>query len=205
MSEEAKAGQEIAKVAGKAIDAGTDLAKFFGKALGTVPEDIVGLTFGDYLNELRIRNLDKIRRKTEQILEEREVEGTTPISTKLAIPLFEAASEESDEMLQDIWARLMANAMDPSRDASLRRVYIDTLKQFEPEDACVFVKMYRAKTGPERNKQVLAGSLKLRQTLVNVSLNHLTSLGCLTPTNHLTDLGRELWLAIRDEVENQRS
>ncbi len=34
-----------------------------------------------------------------------------------------------------MWAELLANAMDPNKDTSLQRVFIETLKQFEPIDA----------------------------------------------------------------------
>ena len=119
-----KAVQETAKAGRALVEAGSDLASFVGKALGTVPEDTVGLVGGDHLRELRIRNLDKISRKTEDILSERGVEDPEPIGLKTLLPALEAASEETDETLQEMWAELLANAMDPNKDTSLQRVFI---------------------------------------------------------------------------------
>ncbi len=101
----AKAVEETAKTGRALVEAGSDLASFVGKALGTVPEDTVGLLVGDYLHDLRIRNLDKISRKTEKILRERGVKDPEPIGPKVLLPALEAASEETDETLQGMWAR----------------------------------------------------------------------------------------------------
>ena len=70
----AKAVQETAKAVPAVIEAGSDLAKWFGGVLGTVPEDVVGLVIGDLLHELRIRNADRLRRKTYEILRARGVD-----------------------------------------------------------------------------------------------------------------------------------
>jgi len=138
----AKAVEETAKAGRAFVEASSsDLARFLGKALGTAAEDTVGLLGGDYLHELRLRNLDKISRKTEEILRKRGVEDPEPIGPKALLPALEAASEESDETLQDMWAELLANAMDPNKDTSLQRVFIETLKQFEPIEALVLQKI----------------------------------------------------------------
>jgi len=34
--------------------------------------------------------------------------------------------------MQDLWANLMANAMDPDTDVDLQKSLIETLRQFEP-------------------------------------------------------------------------
>ena len=79
------------------VEAGSGLAGFVGKALGTAPEDTVGLLGGDHLRELRIRNLDKISRKTEEILRERGVEDpkTTYQVSALGSELNRACSSPS--------------------------------------------------------------------------------------------------------------
>ena len=152
VTEGAKAIQEGAKMGRALVEAGSDLASFVGKALGTVPEDTVGLLGGDHLRELRIRNLDKISRKTEDILSERGVEDPEPIGLKALLPALEAASEETDETLQDMWANLLANAMDPSRKVSPRRVFTEKLKEFDPPDVLVFSHMGKLMTSEKAKR-----------------------------------------------------
>ncbi len=165
----AKAVEETAKTGRALVEAGSDLASFVGKALGTVPEDTVGLLGGDYLHDLRIRNLDKIARKTEEILRERGVEDPEPIGPKALLPALEAASEEIDETMQDMWATLLANAMDPGRDVSLQRVFIDSLKQFEPIDARILSAYLEVGAGNAQSPNNLAPKAGLRVTEVRIS------------------------------------
>ncbi len=179
----AKAAEETAKTGRALVEAGSDLARFVGKALGTVPEDTVGLLGGDHLRELRIRNLDKTSRKTEELLRERGVEDPEPIGPKALLPALEAASEEIDETLQDMWATLLANAMDPDRDVSLQRIFIDALKQFEPIDARILSAYLEVGAGNAHSPNNLAPKVDLRVTEVIISADRLVSIGCL---NNLT-------------------
>ena len=183
IQETAKAIQEVAKATPAVIEAGTELARWVSSVLGTIPEDIVGLSFGDYLKELRTRNLDRLRGKTKDILRQRGVEQPEPIAPKVAIPAFEAASMETNEELQDLWANLFANAMDPTKDASLRHRFIETLKQLEPIDALVlnaFVKVSEKTDGGSFEGNALFEEVVLRRGQVALSVQNLENLGCVT-------------------------
>ena len=175
----AKAVEETAKAGRALVEAGSsDLARFLGKALGTAAEDTVGLLGGDYLHELRLRNLDKISRKTEEILRERGVEDTEPIGPKALLPALGAASEEIDETLQDMWANLLANAMDPNKDTSLQRVFTEALKQFEPIDALVLDAAVRNFRDKMFGGGGTAELISKRSSLASISAEHLAKLGC---------------------------
>src|SRR6185437_15652234 len=113
-TEQAKAVQEGSKAVGKAIDLTDKVGSFLGRVLGTPIEDAVGLVIGDRLHHARLRNADRLARRTEEILAQRNVKPE-PVSANLAIPLLQAAQDESREKLQELWARLLANAMDPKR------------------------------------------------------------------------------------------
>lgn len=103
---------------------------------GSVPEDIVGVIGGDWLHHVRTRIAAGLAQKTTRILEERGIlEQTVPVSPSVALPMLEAAQDEAREELQEIWARLLANAMDPQRCALVRRPVIGVVRQLEPEDA----------------------------------------------------------------------
>ena len=204
--EAAKAVQEVAKTGRAAIEPVTDLARWFGRMLGTIPEDVVGLAGGDYLRELRIRNMNRIRQKTDEKLRERGIEQSQTINSKVAIPAIEAASAEDDETLQERWARLFANAMDPDSDIQMRRIYVETLSEFEAIDTLTFeaandiLRDQNALLEPEDVAQIL----KVRDTQVMLSIDHLESLGCFKVFDEhsrsfdVTALGKELWLACRD-------
>jgi hypothetical protein len=55
-------------------------------------------------------------------------EPTEPPSLSLLLPILVAAAEESRDELQDLWARLLAAAADPSRARSFRIQFIETVK-----------------------------------------------------------------------------
>ena len=202
VTEGAKAVQETAKTGRALVEAGSDLARFLGKALSTAAEDTVGLLGGDYLHELRRRNLDKISRKTEEILHKRGVEDPEPIGPKALLPALEAASEETDETLQDMWANLLANALDPNRDTSLQRIFIEALSQMEPIDALVFRTMAEKAPNEALSSKDVGERLDCRETLAAVSMERLIDLGVLRemggpgmPHYVVTALGTELYLA----------
>ncbi len=203
----AKAVEETAKTGRALVEAGSDLAGFIGKALGTVPEDTVGLLGGDHLHELRIRNLDKISHKTEEILRERGVEDPEPIAPKALLPALEAASEEIDETLQDMWATLLANTMDPSKDTSLQQVFIEALKEFEPIDALVLDAAVTKFGDKMFGGGATAELISRRSSLASISAEHLAKLGCFLSDSRtvvaperkrnysISNLGTELHLA----------
>ena len=182
-TETAKAVTEAAKFGQAVIEAGSDLAKYVGRALGTVPEDLVGLGFGDRLRVKRIENATRRFREAEARLDERKVERREEINIKLIAPLLEAVSKESDETLQDLWAQLLTNAMDPSSGVSLQRVLIDTLRQFEPIDAAVlrhYAAHHAAADSPSSlTPAQVADSMNRRPTECAVSIQRLETLRCL--------------------------
>lgn len=135
--EQAKAIQETAKFGQTALNSIRGFGQYIANVLGTLPEDLVGLIATDPLKHIRIRNAEKLKEKTEKILYERGIEQPQLASPTLAIPLMQAACDESREELQEIWAQLLATAMDPARANTVRRSFIDTVKQMDPLDALV--------------------------------------------------------------------
>ena len=134
--EKAKAVQEASKFGVEAADITKQLGGYLARVFGTMPEDIVGLVVGDWLRHLRIRNLARINQRTEEILKEREIlDKTEPVSPSIALPLLQAAQDETREELRELWARMLANAMDPSRSSAVRQSIINTVKAFDPLDA----------------------------------------------------------------------
>ena len=71
-----------------------------GRDLGEVIAD-------SWLDEARKNNRRTLRRRTEEILRERKVEGATPLSPNLAIEILKFAQDEGRPVLIELWARLL--------------------------------------------------------------------------------------------------
>ncbi len=142
IEETAKATQEVAKVAGKGIDAASGLGGFLKKILGPGFEQLGG-AFGDWASVYRYQNASKLAAKVEALHAKRGLQGKTiPIAPRLAIPLLQQATLEDDDMLLEMWASLMANATDPNRHVEARRSFITLLSSLEPTDARVLWLLY---------------------------------------------------------------
>jgi hypothetical protein len=203
----AKAAEETAKTGRALIEPGTDLAKYIARVLGTVPEDVVGFLVGDPLHELRQHTLIGILRAAFEKLRARGVETAKPIRPGPGKEAFEAASLETDETLQDMWATLLANAMDPGKDTSLQRVFIVTLKEFEPIDARILQEIAQSPGDGVLNDHQLVTQLTIRDTQVFLSVEKLIDLkvlrikGASAPRRYTpAPLGRELYRACTGNV-----
>lgn len=202
-NEEAKALQEVAKFGTKALESGDKLGGFLSKVFGTVPSDVVGVVGGDWLHHIRIRNAAKLAQRTEEILRDRGIlEQTEPMSPSVALPLLHAAQDETREELREMWARMLANGMDPNRSASLRRSVIDTVKGFDPLDAVILQMTFDRSLNKEvayfKNSQ---DELGVSSDEFELSFSNLEKLGCIFNRTHtsegimvvsLSSLGREV-------------
>src|SRR5579872_6883915 len=159
----------------------SNLARYIGRVFGTVPEDVVGLVLGDPLRAIRTVIAGKLDAKVQNILAKRGVKETQPVSPSLGIPLLRAAYDESRAELQDLWAALIAAAMDPARADRVRLSFIETLKQFDPLDAMTL------KLRTEGGHQILqpnaityiAATLKISADEVQISADNLWRLKCV--------------------------
>jgi hypothetical protein len=64
------------------------------------------------------------------------VQEVIELSPNVAMALIAGAQEESREELMELWARLFANAMDPSLN-SVRQSFIEAVKRIDRCDAVV--------------------------------------------------------------------
>ncbi|MGA2468981.1 MAG: DUF4393 domain-containing protein [Thermodesulfobacteriota bacterium] len=137
MSEEAKAVQEIAKTTGKFVELFEKVGAFMSKVIGGASEQVGGI-LEDWTRYYRYKNLLTIRDKVDALHHRRRIEGKTiPIPLRAAIPMLEAASLEQDTTLQDVWARLIANSMDPNFSEALHPSYIEIIKQMSSDEALI--------------------------------------------------------------------
>ncbi|WP_159441345.1 Abi-alpha family protein [Desulfopila aestuarii] len=210
LEEEAKAIQEVSKFGVKALDNADKLGGFLSKVFGTVPEDVVGVIGGDWLRHARIRNAAGLAKRTEEILRERGIENQTePMSPSVAIPLLEAAQDETRKELHEWWCRLLANGMDPDRSHLVRVSIIETIKRLDPLDALVLEKLCE-KADAEYSTTFMitkdiGGALAVHQNEFELSIGNLTRLSCAIRTpltndksiTHAVCIDRLGWEVIR--------
>jgi hypothetical protein len=89
---------------------------------------VVGIVIGEPLHFVRTKIAQKLDERVTKIHRDRNVQEAQPVSPSVAIPLLRAAYDESRPELQDVWARLIAAAMDPKRSDGMRLSFIDAVK-----------------------------------------------------------------------------
>ncbi len=202
VEESAKAVQEVAKTTGKALEIVEKAGPFVERVFGPSIESAVGL-LSDRLQHYRLRQFFKLADKTDALLQERGIEVTRHVPPSLAIPLIEAATIEERDTLHDLWAELLANAMDPDFDEEIRPAFVTILKDISPLDA-IILKFFcdgGADGAPYMNKmEVLTGRLaaqfRATERDCEIAVGNLIRLGCLSPArdtsgayHHLTSTG----------------
>jgi hypothetical protein len=172
--EQAKLGQEVVKGL-------RDSGSYVADILGDLPKDLLGWLIGDRVRARRIEKATILWEKTKERLRDWRVQEPEPPSFKFAIPILEAAVDEENEELQDLWARLLAAAMDPTRRDEMRQSFVETVKQMDPMDALVLEAIRAHGGGPwtPTGVQAIAASLSYSRDQVIVSFQHLDKLNCL--------------------------
>lgn len=129
-TETAKATQEVAKATGQALEIAHKVGAFLSQFIGGSLEQVCGI-IEDKLKytrwERRIRLMDSA---TRFMAERGSPMQIRPVPLNVAIPIFEAASLEEDDDLQDLWARLLVNAADAKSGVEVRRLLVSILQDF---------------------------------------------------------------------------
>jgi hypothetical protein len=214
----AKAAEESAKTAGKVLEIAHDAGGYLRHVLGEVPADLVGVLGGAWVHEQHIRIKDALRRRTEELVRERDVPKVIELSPNLAAALIEGAQEEGREELMELWARLLANAMDPNIN-SVRYSFVDAVKNMDPLDAVVLRYIHEeniafihrghfsSTAGQEQNTGLdnIATAIGCRSDEVEVSVRHLRDLGFFDGEYYPNVLSREFLRACYPEVKMEKT
>lgn len=140
--EVAKATQEVAKTSSKALEVVEKLGSFTARVIGEPVEITIGM-LSDRLRFLRWERQLRLYERWRQLIADRHIDiAKAKLSPKLALPIIENASLEEDDFLQDIWARLLASAMEEKEGISVRAAFIEIVKQLEARDAHVLNGIY---------------------------------------------------------------
>jgi len=132
----------------------------------------------------KIQNVTEIEKIARQIIAARGA-IREEVSPSIADPLIEAAADEERAELKELWAQLLAAAMDPKRKQFVRADIITTLKQFEPLDARVLQAASELKGTqlPPNARDNIAQKLSATSDEIEVSMTNLARLGCLVPVD----------------------
>jgi len=124
----AKAVEEMAKAAGKAIDAGRDAGGWLDKIFGTGIEHAVARRWSDRELTKRVEaaildweRLELLMQKVEKRLSAKGIAQTRLPPPKVVLPLLEHATMEYEDELHTLWANLLATAMDPAEMQAHRK------------------------------------------------------------------------------------
>lgn len=201
MADDAMPYEKAIEATAKATSNTVDLIREGGRAIGPAIGEVYGILIGDRVAAARHRRLDEMTRKTKKILHDRDVREQQELPEDIAIPLLEAAQGESREELKDLWSRLLANAMDPSRSERVRPEFISLLQKLEPLDARVLEFVRTKSPSLQVPKYGLAEHLKCRQSAGVVSVDHLWEMKCIRLASGgqvlaLTELGVEFMIAV---------
>jgi len=140
--ETAKATQEVAKVTVKSLEVSEKIGRFFAKVLGEPIETATGI-LDDKLKFIRWERQNRFIDQVQKINHDRGVEGKeVAVMLKFAIPIIENASLEENDLLQDLWARLMSSAQGKESSNRVRSAFIDIIKQLEVIDVMILSFMF---------------------------------------------------------------
>lgn len=176
-TETAKAAQEIAKATNNAIDAARNAAPFFNRVLGNPIADVVGITIADPLRFVRTLSLDWYARRVDEILAKRESKKPKGVPPRLALEILDAAQDETRDEIRELWARLIANAMDENTRGLVRIEFVTILKQLNPLDAIVLQRL--STVGNFVNPNGFAQGQHLDPNDAAMSFLYLLDLKCL--------------------------
>ena len=164
IEETAKAVQEVAGAAGKAIDAARDAGGFIDRIFGKGLENMVGRHWSDRMTARRIEasiydweRLQILAHETNERLRSRGITNLRAIPPKVALPLLEYATVEHEEGLQDLWANLLATGLDADAD-EIHRKFITTLGEMTGADALVLRILVMESRNPRMQKETPDGS-----------------------------------------------
>lgn len=151
IEEIAKAVQESAKTA----KAGIELTESVGRFLAWLTKEPLEIMRDIASEKLRLmqERLRRFQLREFELLSERNIRNVRTVPAKLALPIVENASLEEVDELQDLWAHLLASALDLNFKGEVRSAFIDIIKQLNVADVHVLESMYEELTSPSENNR----------------------------------------------------
>ena len=124
---------ELAKGIGMAAEKALD---FIEKLVAGPFMEGTGI-FTDKVKYWRFKNQVNIITKAREYLKSKGIETPKKISLKDVTTLLEHASFEEDEVMQDSWAKLLANTMNPNNQFDTSNIFIQILNQLSVNEVYI--------------------------------------------------------------------
>jgi hypothetical protein len=200
---QANAIAETMKTARSITDVIRGVGSYAKDIAGDLPHQIVG-GLRDKVVAYREQEAFRLFGRTSSILQDRGVDKPIEPAPKLLLPILEAATEEGSPEVRDLWAKLLAAAMDPTRKNQVRYSFIETLKQFDPLDVILLKARYERQGDLSPNpREFMVNHLQksvdeIQVSMVNLERGRCVFLAGSNPEFDLTPYGRELILACAD-------
>ena len=151
----AKAVEETAKTAGKAIDAASGLGRFVARIIGGALEEAGGMLTDNVRFRRAVRAL-RLEKRFEEIRAEMSIDAAVkPLNMNIALPLIEAASLQEDDELQDMFAHLLVNGTNPDSGTQVQRSYVSILQDLTPLSAKLLDMLCKVPHDPNPEKNVV--------------------------------------------------
>ncbi len=135
-------GDKLTSTTALMVQAVRDLGGWFGKHLDGPASEVAGIL----QDRLKFARAARVVRLAERFKLELDAVGHAATMVSLppnfSLPALEEGAMEEDDDLQDMWARLLANACDPATGVNARRSYITMLREMTTFDAMVFESIY---------------------------------------------------------------
>lgn len=193
MPDELEVIKEVAHATGEGLEVANKLSSFIIDLTGGTFEQAMGMV-EDKLKYMRWERQIRLITRSRELMREKGLEHVTrPLSFKLAVPLLQAASLEDDDYLQDLWAKLLANAVDDQK-VELRRTYIDILERLTPLEGRILEKIYSFPFDEIQHKSLVTNQLPDALTIseaskasalsnpeIELALIDLAGMGCISP------------------------
>ena len=134
IQETAKATQEVSKTLSKGIDKTSEALKFMVTVFGKPIKDVAEIA-GGYTEYWKINNAIKLNEKLMKTIKEKNLKLENPLPLRIGIPLIDAALNEDESNLQDLWANLLASSMSNKTTLGVTKTYIEIVKNLDSLDA----------------------------------------------------------------------
>lgn len=141
IEEVSKAIQETAKFGTKGLEVAERAGGFFAKVFLLPANEISGI-ITDKLRFIRWSRLIDMADEVENILRDRGITNTRPVTPKIALPIFEKASLEDDRILHELWNNLLVNAMNPEFNSEIRYGFIEIINNITAQEALLLEIFY---------------------------------------------------------------
>ncbi|QWW68259.1 DUF4393 domain-containing protein [Rhizobium sp. WYJ-E13] len=125
--------EELAKLGQKSLETAEKAGGWLDQVFGGGFRHLGG-AFEDSMAGYRMRNRMRVVEKTQAAIKRARFAGNTrQLDPRIGVQVYDAIADESDDMLQDVWAEYIKNAINPKMPHP-DRLLIDVIRRLEPSD-----------------------------------------------------------------------